>query len=169
MIRFWSYISRRRLADALAGAAFGAVVTAAGLPFAQEIAPPPAAPPLSPTSTLPGLRATALDVIDGDTFEARVQAFPGQEIVARVRIDRVDAPELRGRCAVETASAEAARTALLDLLRGRPLTLTAVRGDKYFGRVVARVTASGVGDVAEALITAGHGRAYAGGRRAGWC
>jgi len=167
MIRSWSFISRRRFADVFAGAAFGAVVTAAGLPIAQEIAPPLVPP--SQTAALPGLRATALDVVDGDTFEARVHAFPGQEIVARVRIEGVDTPEQRGRCAVEIASAKAARAALANLLRNRPLTLTGVRGDKYFGRVVARVTASGVGDVAEALIRAGHGRPYAGGRRAGWC
>ncbi|GBD49928.1 nuclease [Methylopila sp. Yamaguchi] len=169
MIRFWSYVSRRRLTDGLAGAVVGAAVTAAALLLLPEAAPPPAAPPSPQTASLPGLRATALDVVDGDTFEARVQAFPGQEIVARVRIDGVDTPERRGRCAVEIASAEAAREALADLLRDRPLTLTGVRGDKYFGRVVARVTASGVGDVAETLIKAGHGRAYAGGRRTGWC
>ena len=115
-----------------------------------------------------GMPATALAVLDGDTFEARVVVFPGQEIVTRVRLAGVDAPERRGRCAAETAAAERATSALRALVEGRRLTLTEVRGDKYFGRVIARV-ASSAGDVAESLIADGNGRLYDGGRRAGWC
>ena len=86
-----------------------------------------------------------------------------------MRIAGVDAPERKGRCREESEAAEAATAALAGLLDGRRLTLTAVRGDKYFGRVVARVSGDGVGDLADALIAGGHGRAYAGGKRGGWC
>ncbi|MFD1703661.1 thermonuclease family protein [Methylopila henanensis] len=164
MFRFSSMIARR-LADVLLGAAFGAVLAAAALPQARET--PAALERTEPSGA--GLAATALSAIDGDTIEARVRAFPGQDIVARIRIDGVDAPERRGRCARETAAAEAAAAALAALVRDRPLTLTQVRGDKYFGRVVARVSAAGVGDLAGALVRAGHGRPYDGGRRESWC
>ncbi|WP_271166727.1 thermonuclease family protein [Hansschlegelia plantiphila] len=116
-----------------------------------------------------GLSASALSVIDGDTFEARVSVFPGQEIVTRIRLAGVDAPERRGRCAAEKAAAEAATLALGALVEGRRLTLTEVRGDKYFGRVVARVATADAGDLADALVAGGHGRRYSGGRRDGWC
>jgi endonuclease YncB( thermonuclease family) len=163
----------RRVADATCGACLGAVLavtavtalpgfTAPASPAAHERKP---AKPAGPSA----YRATALSVIDGDTFEARIAAFPGQEIVTRVRIAEVDAPERRARCPAEQAAAEAATRALQRLIENRPLTLTDLRGDKYFGRVLARVKSPGVGDVAEALIAAGHGRSYSGGKREGWC
>ncbi|MDR4308030.1 thermonuclease family protein [Chelatococcus sambhunathii] len=90
-------------------------------------------------------------------------------MVTRIRIAGVDAPERAGRCARERQAAEAAASALAGMIEGRCLTLTGVHGDKYFGRVVARVSTESGGDVAEALIAEGHGRAYMGGRRGGWC
>lgn len=162
--------SRRRWSDAalgaVAGLTLGLALGAAGA-TALGGAPYEAAEP-APAVT-PALAARALQVIDGDTFEARVAAFPGQEIIARVRIDGVDAPERNGRCRSEREAAEAATSALAGLIDGRRLTLTAVRGDKYFGRVVARVSIEASRDVAEALIAEGHGRRYAGGKRGGWC
>ncbi|MET0312787.1 MAG: thermonuclease family protein, partial [Hansschlegelia sp.] len=114
------------------------------------------------------LTASALSVIDGDTLEARVAVFPGQEIVTRIRLAGVDAPERRGRCASERDAAEKATRALGAMVEGRRLTLTKIRGDKYFGRVVARVSTQ-QGDLAEALVAGGYGRPYGGGRRDGWC
>ena len=157
--------SAQRFADLGAGVCLGAAIAVAAQVKGEgrEVPSPPEV-----RSQPPGLRATALSVLDGDTFEARVTVFPGQEIVTRVRLAGIDAPERRGRCAAEKAAAEAATRALRKLVEGRPLTLTDVQGDKYFGRVVARV-ASGAGDVAEALLADGHARPYEGGRRAGWC
>jgi micrococcal nuclease len=159
----------RRLIDLAAGAVFGAAAATATLlwsgPAAEAVRP--AAETAAPSSR--SFEARSLGIVDGDTFEARIAAFPGQELVARIRVAGVDAPETRGRCGAETVAAEAAKEALERIVERRRLTLTEVRGDKYFGRVVARVSAAGVGDVAEALVAAGHGRAYAGGKRAGWC
>jgi micrococcal nuclease len=163
----------RRLFDVALGAAFGAGVTA--LFVGLKPAPERDAAARSPEARLETPLASrsyegrALAVIDGDTLEARVTAFPGQEVVARVRIDGVDAPERRGRCDAETEAAAAAARALERLVDGRRLEFAAVRGDKYFGRVVARVSVAGIGDLGEALVAAGHGRAYAGGSRGGWC
>ncbi|GLK76801.1 hypothetical protein GCM10008171_20550 [Methylopila jiangsuensis] len=159
----------RRLRDAAAGLALGVAGTLAVTGAASsrlDVAPSSTPAAIAPA---PGVSARALGVIDGDTFEARIAAFPGQEIVARVRVDGVDAPERRGRCVSETRAAEAATDALERLLRDRRLTLTGLRGDKYFGRVIARVSADGIGDVGARLIADGHGRAYDGGRRQGWC
>jgi micrococcal nuclease len=41
--------------------------------------------------------------------------------------------------------------------------------DKYNGRVVADAATRTTPNVSAALIAAGHGRPYGGGRRAGWC
>ncbi len=158
--------SAQRLADLGAGVCLGVAIAVAAQVKGEGREVPPSAPEVR--SQPQGFRATALSVLDGDTFEARVTVFPGQEIVTRVRLAGIDAPERRGRCAGEKAAAEAATRALRKLVDGRPLTLTDVEADKYFGRVVARV-ASGAGDVAEALMADGHARPYEGGRRAGWC
>jgi len=49
------------------------------------------------------------------------------------------------------------------------VTLTAIEGDKYFGRVVADVATSEGEDIAALLVAGGFARAYAGGARASWC
>ena len=46
-----------------------------------------------------------LSVLDGDTFEARVNLWPGLAITTRVRLRGIDAPELRARCEDERAKA----------------------------------------------------------------
>jgi micrococcal nuclease len=159
--------SARFAAGFCAGAVAMAAVAGTGRTAALRMAEPAAAVPAAPAAA--GVRASALSVIDGDTFEARVTLFPGQEIVTRIRLAGVDAPELRGRCPGETAAAGEARQALADLVERRPLQLSELRGDKYFGRVVARVDAPDVGDVGQALVAAGHARPYGGGKRRGWC
>ena len=112
-------------------------------------------------------------MIDGDTFEARVRVWFGQDVVTLVRLRGVDAPELKAECASELDAARKARAALEDLLGAGRLILSDISDDKYFGRVVASVTVTGDGfpetDAAGALLAAGHARPYQGGRRAGWC
>ncbi|HEY4265726.1 MAG TPA: hypothetical protein VGM72_10435, partial [Micropepsaceae bacterium] len=60
----------------------------------------------------PGLRVTAealegpvsavvQRVVDGDTIEVRAAIWLGQSLTVRVRIDGVDAPELKARCPEE--------------------------------------------------------------------
>lgn len=113
--------------------------------------------------------AEVVRVIDGDTVEARVRVWLGQEITTRVRLAGVDAPELRRpACAGERAEAEAAREALAGLVERRPVLLSHIRPDKYFGRVVARM-ATAAGDVSDRLIADGHGQTYSGRGRRSWC
>jgi micrococcal nuclease len=120
------------------------------------------------------LRATyaadVLRVLDGDTFEARVQAWPGLEITTKIRLRGIDAPEMaKPRCDDERAKALAARDALQPILDQGVVGISAVAIDKYGGRVVAEASTRTVPDVSAALLAAGHARPYDRGRRDSWC
>jgi endonuclease YncB( thermonuclease family) len=113
--------------------------------------------------------ADVVRVIDGDTFEVRVHAWPGLDVTTKVRLRNIDAPELHARCADELAKAQAARTALEHMLAAGGVTLTRVGIDKYGGRIDALVATRDTADVSPALLGGGFARAYGGGRRASWC
>jgi len=108
-------------------------------------------------------------ILDGDTFVGDAQIWPGHSLRVTVRIRGIDAPEIRSRCAAEAASARQARAALAAMLAEGPVTLTAIAGGKYYGRVIADVAAGPVAAVGAVLLSDGHVRAYAGGRRTPWC
>ena len=63
--------------------------------------------------------AEVVRVIDGDTFQARVQVWPGLSVDTKVRLRGIDAPELHARCADETQGASRARRAGNDPGGGR--------------------------------------------------
>ena len=110
-----------------------------------------------------------LRVIDGDTFEARVHVWPGHELITRVRLRGIDAPELKARCDSERVQAEAALAALRGMLNDRDVSIWNLGPDKYFGRVVADAGTRRTPDVSAALLTKGVARSYNGGYRNGWC
>ncbi len=87
----------------------------------------------------------------------------------RVRLQGVDAPELRGRCREERDLARRARAALSERLRSGRVVLRDIQFGTFAGRVVARVESADGTDLADLLITGGLARAYAGGRRTDWC
>lgn len=120
-------------------------------------------------SAMPRYPVERVRTIDGDTFEARVRAWPGIEIVTKVRLRDIDAPELRGRCARESALARSARDALAAMLAGGSVSIGRVSLDKYGGRVLADASTEATGDVASALLAGGHARPYAGRQRQSWC
>ncbi len=125
---------------------------------------------VGPRSALAGAyRAHLVKVVDGDTIEVRVHVWLGQEVITRVRLLGIDAPEIAGACGPERSQAVAARDRLAALLGEGPLTLIDLRPDKYFGRVVGRVLTGAGDDAGAALIREGLARPYAGGRRQGWC
>jgi endonuclease YncB( thermonuclease family) len=113
--------------------------------------------------------AEVLRVIDGDTFEARVHLWPGLDVTTRVRLRGIDAPELHARCPEERRKAEDTRSVLAALLAQGEITVLRVALDKYGGRVLADAATLRTADVSQALLQQGVVRAYAGGRRAGWC
>ncbi len=73
---------------------------------------------------LPGpIPARVERVVDGDTLAVRARIWPGHEVAVLVRLDGVDAPQLRRpRCARERRRGEAARDALTPLV-GAEVTL----------------------------------------------
>lgn len=118
--------------------------------------------------TMPGpYKATPYDIYDGDTFKAHVRIWLGQTVSTSIRIDGIDTPERRGKCAYEKTIALEAKSALEELLKG-DIELTNVRHGKWAGRVLAHVTVDDV-DIADALINKGLARPYNGGKRKGWC
>ncbi len=135
----------------------------------------PASPSLEPRrAALPGpYRAQVLRVVDGDTFEAKIHVWFGQDISTLVRIRGIDAPELKSRCAEEAQKAVAAQDLLADFLRSGAVILSDLSSDKYFGRVVARVELSYGPDfsdeVGALMLAADMARPYGGRTREGWC
>ena len=108
-------------------------------------------------------------VIDGDTIAVRAKVWIGEEINVLVRIDRIDAPEMEKGCPASRAIAEDAKALVAETIEGRDVTLHHIRGDKYFGRVIADIEVPGAGDLAATLLASGLARPYAGGKRCGWC
>ena len=106
--------------------------------------------------------------IDGDTFLARVRQRDGRDLVVRVRLRGIDAPELKASCQEELDKAEAAARALRDLLGQGGVTISNLGPDKY-GRVLADVATRRTASVSAALLAGGFARSYNGGHRDGWC
>ena len=113
--------------------------------------------------------AEVVRIIDGDTFQARVQVWPGLSVDTKVRLRGIDVPELHIRCADEYAKAQAARAALETMLAAGGVTISRVGIDKYGGRVDAAVATRDTADVSAALLNGGWARSYDGGRRGSWC
>jgi len=131
---------------------------------AQEAAPAeaPASAPASRESRDRPARITGpVRVIDGDTFD-----YGG----TRIRIADIDTPEVRGRCAYETALAGRATQRMSALLAAGPFELQPLpsgRDEDRYGRKLRIVTRGGrsLGDV---LVGEGLARTWTG-RREPWC
>ena len=113
--------------------------------------------------------AEVLRIADGDTFEARVQVWPGIAITTLVRLRGIDTPELKARCPAERVKAEAARAKLTAILAEGAVEISRVGLDKFGGRIDAAASTRSTPDVAAAILQAGLGRSYSGGRRESWC
>ncbi|MGY8662148.1 thermonuclease family protein [Bradyrhizobium sp. UFLA05-109] len=106
--------------------------------------------------------------IDGDTFVARVHQRNGRDLVARVRLRSIDAPELKASCREELDKAEAATDALRNLLGQGGVVIYNLGQEKY-GRILADVATQRTPNVSAALLAGGYARSYNGGHRGGWC
>ena len=118
-----------------------------------------------------------LEVIDGDTFRARVDIWLGQSVEVKVRLKRVDTPELRGKCAAEKKLALEAKEFAAKWLKENPAQLVGVHYGTYAGRVLATIERSRVlattknkgGDtLSAALLSQNLAKPYRG-RKAKWC
>jgi endonuclease YncB( thermonuclease family) len=134
--------------------ALALVIATDGRAFAEKFAGP--------------VSARVVEVIDGDTFRAEANVWPGHIVRVSIRVRGIDAPEMHARCTAERIAARTARSILAELL-GPSALISNIAGAKYYGRVLADVrTHDGVA-VADRLIALGLARPYSGGRRAGWC
>jgi endonuclease YncB( thermonuclease family) len=125
--------------------------------------------PAAPASARGVYSAEVLRIADGDTFEARVQVWPGIAITTLVRLRGIDTPELKARCPVERVNAKAARSKLAAILAEGAVEISRVGLDKFGGRIDAAASTRSTPDVAAAILRSGLGRSYSGGRREGWC
>ena len=129
--------------------------------------------PAMAADRLPGpYRAQVLDVLDGDTFRARVTIWLGQEAEILVRIGGIDAPEHRGKCPAEHDKAIEAQKHLTQLIGDGAVMLHDIHYGKYAGRVIARVTNADTGkDIATAMRSTNIVSPYAGEKaaRKQWC
>lgn len=113
--------------------------------------------------------ADVTSIYDADTFRVNVDGWPaiiGERVP--VRVNGIDAPEIRGKCEEEKRAARDAKQFTVSMLRGaKRIELSDIRRGKYF-RILADVLVDG-SSLAAALIDAGHARPYDGGTRSGWC
>ena len=115
------------------------------------------ASPAVEAKDLPGpYLAKVTRVIDGDTFEARIHIWLGQEALTLVRLRGIDAPELRGKCPNESEAAKAARDHLVVLLEEGFVFLTDVGADKYGNRILANARLPSGQDIATQMLNSGY-------------
>ncbi len=120
--------------------------------------------------TLKGpIPAKVLKVIDGDTVDVRARIWLGQSIEIRVRLDKIDTPEIKGKCALEKDLAQQAKNLVIQKTSDKNVVLRDVHYGKFAGRVIGRIEVAGGKDLAETIIASGLGRPYAGGKRQPWC
>lgn len=113
--------------------------------------------------------AAVISIYDGDTFTVDLLNCP--DVLCKripVRIDGIDAPEMKGKCQAEIDKARLAKQYLVTRLRsGQDVELRNVARDKYF-RLRANLWVGGV-DVGDGMIKAGLARPYHGEKRMTWC
>ena len=108
-----------------------------------------------------------VEVIDGDTFRAKVKIWLGQTVTVKVRLKGVDTPEMRGKCAAERKLAQEAKSFAKKWLKENQTRLVGVHYGTYAGRVLATTQGNG-GTLGAALLSAKLAKPYRG-RRAMWC
>jgi micrococcal nuclease len=111
-------------------------------------------------------RATVLQVIDGDTVDLDIDLGLRTHVKERIRLDGINTMETNSKVAEEREAAKAATEFLRSLLIDPKVTLKTKKDSKEkFGRYLGVVTNSAGVNVNEALVAAGHAKAYSGGAR----
>lgn len=108
-------------------------------------------------------------IYDADTFRVNIKSWP--DVVGyrmAIRVNGVDAPEIRGKCQTEKDAAMIAKQFTVSALRGaKKIELNNIRRGKFF-RLIADVYVDGR-NLADMMIGEGIARPYHGGTRLGWC
>ena len=85
-----------------------------------------------------------------------------------IRVNGVDAPEIRGKCVEEKKNARLAKQFTVEKLRNaQKIELRNMKRGKYF-RIIADVYIDGK-NLTQLLIQANLARPYDGGKRGSWC
>ena len=109
-----------------------------------------------------------LEVIDGDTFRARVTIWMGQKVDVKVRLKGVDTPDMNGKCDAEKELARAAKKFAANWLATHPAQLIRVHYGTYAGRVLATTRDATGATLSAALLSEKLAKPYRG-RKAKWC
>lgn len=120
------------------------------------------------------VEADVVRVVDGDTIDVKVMAWPDQAVWESIRIRGLDTPEIRGKCQAEKDLAQAAKKYLASMIEAQAgrvrlsvVGCNAAEGGG-FGRCLANVSAGSV-SVAEDMIERGLARENHGQDRGPWC
>ena len=110
-----------------------------------------------------------IEVYDGDTIKATVDTFPNQAFVGSIRINGIDTPEIHTRNQCEKRMGLNAKSALMDFLKGKSVTVSNVKNGKYAGRVLGDLHANGE-SAATYMLRKGYAKPYFGGKKdRNWC
>ncbi|HLP70589.1 MAG TPA: thermonuclease family protein [Rhizobium sp.] len=110
------------------------------------------------------VEAKLIRVVDGDTLLVSAAPWPEHSIETYVRLRGIDAPELHAKCEATRFAAQQARDGLSKLLTTK-ISLLAISGDKYYGRVLADIRLEDGRSVADLLLASGLVESYDGGRK----
>jgi len=115
------------------------------------------------------LVSEVVSVYDADTFRVNIKGWPAVVgLNMPIRVNGIDAAEIRGKCLKEKALAKQARLFTVNFLKSGTVELHNIKRGKYF-RFAADVYVDGK-SLGDALIKAGHARFYDGkSKREGWC
>jgi len=115
------------------------------------------------------IKGNVINVYDGDTLRVKMHVWLDHEVEAKVRINGIDTPEIKGKCPFEREKAQAAKEELMRLIDNNVIIISNIKYGKYAGRVLGDiVTADGI-NIAEHMISKGLARSYNGEKRKGWC
>ena len=109
-----------------------------------------------------------VEVIDGDTFRAKVKIWLGQTVTVKVRLKGVDTPEMNGKCAAEKKLARQAKAFAEKWLKENQTQLVNVHYGTYAGRVLATTRQPDGTTLSTALLSQKLAKPYRG-RKAHWC
>lgn len=109
-----------------------------------------------------------VEVIDGDTFRAKVKIWLGQTVTVKVRLKGVDTPEMNGKCAAEKELARQAKAFAEKWLKENQTQLVNVHYGTYAGRVLATTRQPDCTTLSTALLSQKLAKPYRG-RKAHWC
>ncbi len=111
-----------------------------------------------------------VSIYDGDTFKVNIEGYPaivGEKM--SVRVNGIDTPEIRGKCAQEKELAHKAKQIVVELMKkAKVVELRNMQRDKYF-RIVSDVYIDGK-NLSSLLIEKNLAVVYDGGTKTkNWC